>query len=66
MGYQLAQSLQQSENSLTIIDVDRSRCQFLADNLDNVTVVHGDGTSLGLLQEEHVGMADYNPVCYQG
>ncbi len=59
VGYQLAQSLQKAENSLTVIDIDRSRCQFLADNLDNVTIVHGDGTSLGLLQEEHVGMADY-------
>ena len=59
VGYQLAQSLQEVENRMTIIDIDRRRCEFLADNLDNVTVVHGDGTSLPLLQDEHVEMADY-------
>ena len=59
VGYQLAASLQEVENRLTIIDIDRRRCEFLADNLDHVTVVHGDGTSLALLQDEHVEMADY-------
>ena len=59
VGYQLAQSLQEVENRLTVIDIDRRRCEFLADHLDHATVVHGDGTSLGLLQEEHVEMADY-------
>lgn len=59
VGYQLAKSLQEVENRLTVIDVDRKRCEFLADNLDHATIVHGDGTSLALLQEEHVEMADY-------
>ena len=59
VGYQLARSLQKAENMLTVIDIDRSRCQFLADHLSDATVVHGDGTSLALLQEEYVGMADY-------
>ncbi len=59
VGYQLAKSLQEVENRLTLIDVDRRRCEFLADNLDHATIVHGDGTSLALLQEEHVEMADY-------
>ncbi len=59
VGYQLAKSLQGVENRLTIIDVDRKRCEFLADRLDHTTIVHGDGTSLALLQDEHVEMADY-------
>ncbi len=59
VGYQLAKSLQEVENRLTLIDVDRRRCEFLADNLDKATIIHGDGTSLSLLQEEHVEMADY-------
>ena len=59
VGYQLAKSLQEVENRLTVIDVDRRRCEFLADKLDHATVVHGDGTSLALLQDEHVEMADY-------
>jgi trk system potassium uptake protein TrkA len=59
VGYQLSKSLQEVENRLTVIDVDRRRCEFLADNLDHATIVHGDGTSLPLLQEEHVEMADY-------
>ncbi len=59
VGYQLAKSLQEVENRLTLIDVDRRRCEFLADKLDHATIVHGDGTSLPLLQDEHVEMADY-------
>lgn len=59
VGFQLAQSLQEVENRLTVIDVDRKRCEYLADHLDHATIVHGDGTSLALLQEEHVEMADY-------
>lgn len=59
VGYQLAKSLQEVENRLTVIDIDRRRCEFLAENLDHATIVHGDGTSLALLQEEHVEMADY-------
>lgn len=59
VGFQLAKSLQDVENRLTIIDIDRRRCEFLADNLDHATIVHGDGTSLALLQNEHVEAADY-------
>ncbi len=59
VGYQLAKSLQGVEERLTIIDIDRKRCEFLADHLDHATIVHGDGTSLALLQDEHVETADY-------
>ncbi len=59
VGYQLAKSLQGVEERLTIIDIDRKRCEFLADHLDYATIVHGDGTSLALLQDEHVETADY-------
>jgi trk system potassium uptake protein TrkA len=59
VGYQLANSLEGVENRLTLIDIDRRRCEFLADHLDHSTIVHGDGTSLALLQDEHVEMADY-------
>jgi len=59
VGFQLAESLQSVENRLTIIDINRKQCEHLADVLDKVTVVHGDGTSLPLLQDEHVEMADY-------
>jgi trk system potassium uptake protein len=59
VGFQLAKSLQGAESRLSIIDVDRKRCNFLAERLDRATIIHGDGTSLALLQEEHVEMADY-------
>lgn len=59
VGYQLSKSLQEVENRLTVIDIDRRRCEFLADQLNSATVVHGDGTSLALLQDVHVEMADY-------
>lgn len=59
VGYQIASSLQGVEERLTVIDIDRKRCEFLADQLDYATIVHGDGTSLALLQDEHVETADY-------
>jgi trk system potassium uptake protein TrkA len=43
---------------VVIIERDKERAQELATDLDRVTVVHGDGTSLELLTEENVGSFD--------
>jgi|GEM_PF-2362551 len=59
VGFQIAKSLQDVENRLSLIDINRTRCQALADVLDKVTIIHGDGTNLSLLEEEHVETSDY-------
>ena len=41
-----------------IIEKDPQRCEELVDQLEDVTVLGGDGTDLTLLEEENVGAAD--------
>lgn len=41
-----------------IIERDPLRCEGLVDQLEDVTVLHGNGTDLNLLEEENVGAAD--------
>lgn len=59
VGFQIAKSLQDVENRLSLIDINRNRCLELADTLEKVTIIHGDGTNLSLLEEEHVETSDY-------
>lgn len=58
VGYMLAQKLEQSRIRVKIIEHDRARCVFLADNLKKSLVLNGDGTDLELLEGESVGDAD--------
>ncbi|MCD6388906.1 MAG: NAD-binding protein, partial [Desulfobulbaceae bacterium] len=41
-----------------IIEHDKARCVFLADNLKKSLILNGDGTDLELLERESVGEAD--------
>ena len=59
VGSQLALSLEQVEDRLMIVDIDRRRCEFLTDHLNHARVFHGDGTNLEFLKSEHVEEADY-------
>ncbi|HEU5074942.1 MAG TPA: Trk system potassium transporter TrkA [Polyangiaceae bacterium] len=59
VGLQLATMLLGTEHEVQIIDHDRARCQVLAETLPGANVVHGDGTSIGFLRDEHVDSADY-------
>ncbi len=42
-----------------VIENDESKCNWLAERFPEITVIHGDGTSLRVLEEERVGHADY-------
>ncbi len=42
----------------TLIEEDEGRCLELAEALDNVLVIHGNGTDLGLLKQEGIGSMD--------
>ncbi len=48
---------------IRIIEKDRRVCQELAERFPSITVIHGDATSLRLLEEEQVGAADYFVAC---
>ena len=59
----LIQLLSNPRFKVRIIEKDRNRCNDLAERFPNVTVIHGDATSLRLLEEEQIGSADYFVGC---
>jgi trk system potassium uptake protein TrkA len=46
-----------------VIEKDKAKCRKLSERFPNVTVIHGDATSLRLLEEEQIGSADYFVAC---
>ncbi|MFP4069448.1 MAG: Trk system potassium transporter TrkA [Verrucomicrobiota bacterium] len=48
---------------IRVIEKDAARCRSLAERFSNITVIHGDATSLRLLEEEQIGSADYFVAC---
>ena len=59
VGFQLARMLSETERHVQIIEQDRTRCEFLSESLRDVNIVHGDGTSIACLRDEHIESADY-------
>lgn len=58
VGLKLAHGLESLKLDIKIIEKDEERCDFLAQELDNVLVINGDGTDLELLNEEEIGASD--------
>ena len=58
VGVQLAGLLSPIGLVDRLIEHDRPRCWSLAEQLHQVKVLHGDGTNIAFLREEHVGHAD--------
>ena len=54
--FYLTQSLLKAGIDVTIIEMDRQRCEELADQLPQATIIHGDATDQRILEEE--GLAD--------
>jgi len=48
---------------IRVIEKDAAKCRNLAERFPNITVIHGDATSLRLLEEEQIGSADYFVAC---
>ena len=48
---------------IRIIEKDWFKCQDLAERFPHITIIHGDATSLRLLEEEQVGSANYFVGC---
>jgi len=58
VGYYLAKRLCKNKIQVTLIEQDRQRCQELSEKLDNVLIIHGDGTDIHLLEEESLSSMD--------
>ncbi|MBZ2174701.1 Trk system potassium transporter TrkA [Schnuerera sp. xch1] len=58
IGYYLAQNLERSGISVTILEKDKNRCEYLASKLNCALIIHGDGTDIDLLQEEDLASYD--------
>jgi trk system potassium uptake protein TrkA len=58
VGYLLAGVLAKTERRVEIIERDVARCELLAQELPNVHVIQGDGTSIALLRDLQVMNAD--------
>jgi trk system potassium uptake protein TrkA len=57
-GTALATALDQTKINVKIIDRDNQRCVSLAENLERIIVIHGDGTDKNLLLEENIDNVD--------
>ncbi len=62
-GYHLASSLTDRRYSVTLMETDTHRCEFLANSLPHITVVQADATRRAVLEEERVGQADVFAAC---
>lgn len=58
IGYYLAKLLSDTGRNIKLIEQSNSRCYNLADMLDDVTVINGDGTDQDLLDEQGLEMQD--------
>lgn len=48
---------------IRIIEKDRAQCRKLAERFPHITVIHGDATSIRLMEEEQIDSADYFVAC---
>ena len=62
-GHHLARVLQAERFAVVLMEESLSRCEFLANSLPHVTVVHADATRRTVLEEERVGSADVFVAC---
>lgn len=58
VGYYLAQKLEKANVSVTMVEQDKNRCQYLSEKLNNTLIIHGDGTDIDLLEEENLESMD--------
>jgi trk system potassium uptake protein TrkA len=58
-GTALARALDQTKINVKIIDKDNERCKRLAEKLERVIVINGDGSDRALLEEENISHCDF-------
>lgn len=57
IGYYLTRSLLGGKHDIKLIEPSKTRCMIAADKLE-VTVIHGDGTQIGILKKAGTDKAD--------
>ncbi len=62
-GYHLAQCLDSRRFNVLLMETNKDRCEYLANNLEHATVVQADATRKAVLEEERVGTADVFAAC---
>jgi trk system potassium uptake protein TrkA len=58
IGYYLTESLTATGIRVTLIEIDRERCKYMAQHFEKTLVINADGTDLSLLKAENVFSAD--------
>lgn len=58
IGLRLAEALESKPYRVRLVEMDRERCEYLAQRLDRTLILHGDGTDQNLLEEEDIHKMD--------
>lgn len=58
IGLQLARKLETKGMYLKLLEINETRCEVLADALNDTLVLHGDGTDIELMRQENVAGMD--------
>ncbi len=58
IGLKTARNLCQSKFNVKLIEKNRDKAEYLADELNNALIINGDGRDLELLEEEHIRETD--------
>ncbi|MDR2735901.1 MAG: Trk system potassium transporter TrkA [Puniceicoccales bacterium] len=59
----LIRYLSDSKYKIRIIEKNRETCDLLSQQFRNITVIHGDATSITLMKEEQINLSDYFIAC---
>ncbi|MGC2872688.1 Trk system potassium transporter TrkA [Ihubacter sp. rT4E-8] len=57
-GFYLAEMLSEFGAAVKLVEKDLARCRYLSTHLNNVMILHSDGTDLSLLEEENMNEMD--------
>lgn len=58
VGFYLASIMEKEGYKVKVIERDKERCNFLAEEMDKAIIIAGDGTDQDLLNEEHIADVD--------
>ena len=57
-GFYLAEKLSEFGAAVKLVEKNKDRCRYLSTHLNNVMVLHSDGTDIELLEEENLAEMD--------
>lgn len=57
-GLVLARTLEDKNFNVTLVEPNAEQCEYLSERLQHTTIIRGDVTRLGFMQEERIGSSD--------